>query len=149
MPAGNKRFYEELRDVRAGLCEDDQGSGYRVIVGGKQNTYCSLERNGQVVVENTSYRIPTAGIHNNWLLMTLARHGNVVSVSVWDNEILRYEDPDPLPGGYISLGTHHNGIIIPRISIYAQPGDIPPLRPAPSEQAADARRRDILQWQLP
>ncbi len=148
MPKGNGKHYEELRDLRAGLCGDDQGNGYRFIIGGKDNTYSCIERNGQVVTQNTTYRIPTAGIHNNWLLVTLVKRANVVSVNVWDREILRYEDPEPFEGGYISLGTHHNGIIVPRVSIYALPGEIAPPPPSPGEVEA-SQTGEGLQLQLP
>jgi len=146
MPKGNKKYYEELRDLRAGLCEDDQGNGYRFVIGGRDNTYACIERNGEVVATNTGYRIPTAGIHNNWLLVTLAKDGNVVSVNVWDREILRYEDAEPLDGGYISMGTHHNGILIPRITIYAEPGEIAGPQPPPGEAGQTG---EDLQFQLP
>ena len=149
MPAGEKKFYEQLRDIHAGLCEDGQGGGYRVVVGGNDNTYCCIQRNGQPVAENKSYRIPTSGLHNNWLLLTLVKRGNVVCVLVWDHEILRYEDPEPIEGGYISLGTHHNGIVVPRVSIYAQPDEASATRKSPHPDASPNDAWDSLPWLVP
>ena len=54
-------------------------------------------------------------------MVTLLKRGPVVSVRVWDSEVLRYEDPDPLSGGRIALGTQNNGVIIPRVTIYGCP----------------------------
>lgn len=118
---GQRGFYEELRDLHAGLCEDAQGHGYHVVIGADNGTRTYLERNDQVVATNTSWVVPRSELHNNWLMVTLLKRGPVVSVRVWDSEVLRYEDPDPLSGGRIALGTQNNGVIIPRVTIYGCP----------------------------
>ncbi len=110
--------YEELRDLHFGLCGDGEGGGYHIIVGGDRNEKSAILRNGETVVTNTDYRIPQAERHNNWLLVTLEKIGDTISVRVWDQEIMRFEDPEPLDGGYISFGTEENGITVPRITTY-------------------------------
>ncbi|MCD6360175.1 MAG: DUF1080 domain-containing protein, partial [Armatimonadetes bacterium] len=123
-PDGRKGHYEELRDLLAGLCEDRQGGGYQVIIGADKGTRSVLQRNGQVVATNTSWAVPQHERHNNWLHVTLVKRGGIISVRAWDNEILRWEDPDPLEGGRVSLGTDHNGVIIPRVTIYGRPASL-------------------------
>ena len=118
-PTG-KGHYEELRDLLFGLCEDDAGGGYRVVIGAKDNGYSTLTRDGTVVASNNSWKLPQSERHNNWILVTLRKIGPVVSVKVWGYEILRYEDPEPLEGGRIAIGTDHNGITVPRITIYGR-----------------------------
>jgi len=118
-PTG-KGHYEELRDLLFGLCEDDEGGGYRIVVGGKAGAYSAITRDGKVVASNSTWQLPQSERHNNWILVTLSKIGAVVSVKVWGYEVLRYEDPEPLAGGRIAIGTDRNGITVPRITIYAQ-----------------------------
>lgn len=120
-PDGSRGTYEELRDLHFGLCEDGAGGGYRVVLGGKGNTWSALLRNGQEVATNTTYRVPQAEQHNNWLLVTLVKSGATVSVRVWDQEVLSFTDPEPLEGGFVAMGTEHNGITVPRVTIYGRP----------------------------
>lgn len=112
--------YEELRDLHFGLCGDGEGGGYHIIVGGNRNERSAILRNGETVVTNTDYRIPQAERHNNWLLVTLVKSGGTISVRVWDREIMRYDDPEPLDGGFVSFGTEENGITVPRITTYGR-----------------------------
>lgn len=117
--------YEELRDLHFGICGDDDGGGYHIIIGGNRNERSAILRNGEPVVTNTTYRIPQAERHNNWLLVTIIRTGSTVSVSVWGEEIMRYDDPEPLEGGYVSFGTEENGITVPRITTYGRSAAAP------------------------
>ena len=32
--------------------------------------------------------------------------------------VIRYDDPDPLPGGYVGLWTRNSGVLVPRVTIY-------------------------------
>ncbi len=127
-PTG-KGHYEELRDLLFGLCESEDGGGYRIIVGGKSGTYSTITRDGQVVASNRTWALQQSERHNNWILVTLSKIGPVVSVKVWGYEVLRYEDPKPLEGGRIAIGTNRNGITIPRITIYGQETMGGPERP--------------------
>lgn len=119
-PDGSRGTYEELRDLHFGLCEDGAGGGYQVVLGGKSNTWSALLRNGQEVATNTTYRVPQAEQHNNWLLVTLVKSGATISVRVWDQEVLSFTDPEPLEGGFVAMGTEHNGITVPRVTIYGR-----------------------------
>lgn len=119
-PGGQRGTYEELRDLHFGLCEDGKGGGYQVVLGGKGNTWSALMRDGEPVA-TSSYRVPQAEQHNNWLLVTLVKSGATISVRVWDREVLSFTDPDPLPGGFLAMGTEHNGITVPRVTIYGRP----------------------------
>lgn len=121
MPNPNgKGHYEELRDLHFGLCGDAGGGGYRVILGGENNTRTVLLRNGVQVAEAAGYTVPQAERHNNWLLVRLVKSGPTLSVRVWDSEVLSYTDPEPLEAGSFFMGTERNGIIIPRVTVYAR-----------------------------
>jgi hypothetical protein len=108
-------------DLHFGLCGDGDGGGYHIIIGGNNNQRSAILRNGERVVTNDSYRISQAERHNNWLFVTLVKSGATISVRVWDQEIMRYEDPEPLSGGFVSFGTEQNGITVPRITTYGRP----------------------------
>ncbi len=116
-----KGHYEELRDLHFGICEDDAGGGYHVVLGAKNNTWSAIMRNGETVVESTTYRIPSAELHNNWLLVSLVKTGPTISVRLWDREVFSYTDPDPIDSGRVSIGTARNGITVPRITVYGEP----------------------------
>ncbi len=118
-PSG-RGHYEELRDLHFGMCGDGEGHGYRVILGGDNNVRSQILRNNQPVVSTTSYQIPQSERHNNWLLVTLLKSGPTISVRVWDREVLSYTDDEPIEGGFVSFGTSHNGIIVPRITVYGR-----------------------------
>jgi hypothetical protein len=120
-----KGHYEELRDLHFGLCGDGRDGGYHVILGGDDGSGAKLLRNGKTVATNAKYAIPQSERHNNWLLVTLVKRGAELSVRVWDRDVLRYEDPDPLGGGYVAFGTEENGIIVPRITTWGRPGEEP------------------------
>ncbi len=115
-PGGNG-YYEELRDLHFGLCQDGAGGGYEIVLGGKENTWSALLRNGEPVV-TSDYQIPQTERHNNWLLITLDKRGPTISVRVWGEEVFEYTDEQPIAGGRISVGTEHNGITVPRVTVY-------------------------------
>jgi len=73
------------------------------------------------VATSESYRIPQAELHNNWLLVTLAKSGPTVTVYMWDREVLSFTDPEPIKEGRVSIGTEKNGITVPRITVYGRP----------------------------
>ncbi len=120
-PEGNG-YYEELRDLHFGLCEDGAGGGYHIVLGGEDNTRSKLLRNGETVV-TSSYQIPQAERHNNWLLVTLDKRGATITVSVWGEEVFNFTDEEPIAGGRISVGTEHNGITVPRVTVYGVVAD--------------------------
>jgi len=122
MPNPNGRGnYEELRDLHFGLCEDGAGGGYQIVLGAQNNTLSAILRDGQRVVTTTGYRVPQAERHNNWLLVTLVKHGPTISVRVWGHEVLSFTDEQPIDGGFVSVGTEHNGVVFPRVTIYGTP----------------------------
>lgn len=118
-PSG-EGHYEELRDLHFGLCGDGEGAGYRVILGDDNGSGAKLLRNGETVAENAGYAIPQAERHNNWLLVRLEKKGAKLTVYVWDSEVLSYTDETPLATGSVAVGTEHNGITVPRVTVYGR-----------------------------
>ena len=130
------RMTEKLTDVHFGCCADEQraDSGYHFVVGADDNKRTVLLRNGQEVASNP-YRIAQGLIHNDWLRLTIKRRGPEVALWVWDTPILSWNDPQPLPGGRVAIGTMRNGVVVPRVSIYGEQVQraVSSARPATSE----------------
>jgi hypothetical protein len=121
-----KGHYEELRDLHFGLCEDGEGNGYHVVLGGEDSgnwrgVGARIMRNGETVASDPDYRVPQRERHNNWLLIRLVRRGSELKVLLWDREVISYTDEEPLESGSVMVGTENNGITVPRITVYARP----------------------------
>jgi hypothetical protein len=117
-PVGNS-YTERLADIHL-VCSAANGtadSGYHFVLGGNNNTWSGLLRQGRKVVDSP-YRIPQTAIHNDWLRLTLRRRGPTLTLWAWETQIMTWQDPDPLPGGAIRLGTEKNGVLIPRVTIF-------------------------------
>jgi hypothetical protein len=112
---------EAMRDIIVGLCgSDDPGKGYRFTVEGRAGgTY--LTKDGQVVARAEGFVLSQAAIHFDWTSFAARKEGSKLSLKWWGRTILEYEDPTPLDAGYVWLGTFHNGISIPRVTIYGRP----------------------------
>ncbi len=115
LPAG-----EAMRDIIVGLCgSDDPGKGYRFTIESHSGgTF--LTKDGKEVARAENFALSQAAIHFDWTCFTAKKEGNRVSLKWWGRTILEYEDPAPLEGGYVWLGTYNNGISIPRVTIYGR-----------------------------
>lgn len=118
---GEQRKQEVLRDIRMALCATpgDLSSGYRFTLGGRNNTWTAIERNGEVVAE-MQWAVPQGGLHNDWTLVSAVKRGSVVVLEWEGHEILRYEDPEPIAGGHVAMGTFDNGLMIPKVTIHGK-----------------------------
>jgi len=115
------------RDLNLVICGDRQNarSGYSFIVGGDGGVTTQLLRNGEVVAEAPDIRVPAGyNVHHCWFRVRMSRVGNVVSCDFERRPVLRYEDPDPLPGGYVGLWTRNSGILVPHVTVWGseEPG---------------------------
>ena len=81
------------------------------------NTWTALRRNG-VQVTSSTFRLSQAGMHNDWLKITLRRRGGHLECWAWNTLVLAYDDPQPLTSGRLSIGTYQNGILVPRVTIF-------------------------------
>ena len=140
---------EKLADVHFGCCAKEQraDSGYQFIVGAEDNKRTVLLREGQEVA-SCPYQVAQALIHNDWLRLTIHRRGPEVQLWVWDTLLLKYTDPQPLPGGRIALGTMRNGIVVPRVTIYGQQAEVTPAvaTAAPTNTPAPRRARSLIMF---
>ena len=129
MPRGDGKHYEDLRDVHVGICGGPNGSkdGYLFKVGGDRNQYTSLERKGKQV-KQIPFKIPAIAMHNDWLQLGIRKRGATVQLLHWGHVLMEYTDPNPLNEGSIVLGTDHNGIIIPRVTVHGRVIN-PPIAP--------------------
>ncbi len=128
LPSGGG-YTETLTDVHFGCCApaSDPAGGYHFVLGGQGNTWTGLLRNGQEVA-TCDYKIPQTGIHNDWTRLTIRKRGARIALWVWDTLVLEWEDPEPLTSGAVTVGTFNNGILVPRVSIFAKrkPCETPP-----------------------
>ena len=116
-PAGRK---EALQDLRLGICGQPGylNAGYFFLIGAKGGAYTALQRDGLIVAEAPDFVIPQGSVHNDWLRLSVRKRGGEVSLLCQGQPVLTYSDPDPLPGGMVSLGTYDNGVMVPRVSVY-------------------------------
>ena len=109
------------RDLNATLCGDQSSprSGYSFILGGDGGVKTQLLRNGVVVAENAQIRVPGGyGVHHEWFHMRVSRLGGRIEMDFEGQPVFRYDDPQPLPGGYVGLWSRDSGILVPRVTIY-------------------------------
>jgi len=118
-PGGDET--QRCRDLNLVLCGDrqDPRSGYSFTLGGDGGVRTQLLRNGQVVAEAPDMRVPAGyNVHHCWFRVRMSRLGNVVACDFERRPVFRWEDPDPLPGGYVGLWTQNSGLLIPRVTIW-------------------------------
>lgn len=118
-PGGSET--QRCRDLNTVLCGDrsDPRSGYSFILGGDGGVKTQLLRNGEVVAENAEVRVPSGyNVHHRWFRVRAARIGHRIELDFEGRPVLRYEDAEPLGGGYVGLWTRNSGILIPRVTIY-------------------------------
>ncbi|MBM4035175.1 MAG: PDZ domain-containing protein, partial [Planctomycetes bacterium] len=138
--------YENMRDIGVSLCADNQdlASGYAVIVGAYQNERTILYRRGKQVASTSNPRalLPSTrwygrdelhSQHRGWVHVRLAKHANTIRVHLWDNLVLTYEDPNPLPGGHAAVWSVDNGVMVAKARLAADrlSAPKPVLRSAP------------------
>lgn len=121
MPTGDGKHYEQLRDIHIGICGGPSGAadGYLIKVGGNRNRFTSIERKG-TEVKRSNFTLPQLAIHNDWTQLGVRKRGAAVQLLYWGHVVVEYTDPEPLDSGRISLGTDHNGILIPRLTVYGR-----------------------------
>ncbi len=109
------------RDLNAVLCGDksDPRSGYSFILGGDGRVKTQLLRHGAVVAEAPEVRVPAGyGVHHEWFRVRVAKVGSRIEMDFDGRPVFRYEDPEPLPGGYVGIWSRRNGIMVPRVTVY-------------------------------
>jgi len=118
-PSGRK---EILQDIRLGICGRPGflNSGYFFLIGAKGGAWTALQRNGLVVAETTNFAIPQSSLHNDWFRFGVRKQGAKVTLLFEGQPVLSYTDPEPLPGGRVSMGTYDNGIMVPRVTVYGE-----------------------------
>lgn len=116
-PSGRK---EVLQELRLGVCGRPGylNGGYFFLIGARGGKWTALQRDGLIVAERPDFQLPQASVHNDWLKLGVVKRGGEVSLLCHGQPVLSYTDPDPLPGGTVSIGTYDNGIMVPRVTVY-------------------------------
>jgi len=112
---------QRCRDLNTVLCGDrsDPRSGYNFILGGDGGVKTQLLKHGQVVAENPDVRVPAGyNVHHRWFRIRAARIGSRLELDFEGRPVFRYEDAEPLEGGYVGLWTRNSGILVPRVTVY-------------------------------
>jgi len=125
--------YENMRDVGLTICGDGRNvaSGYAAIVGAQRNTLTALYRNGRLVAStrqadallpkdaNRGEQGEIDSQHHGWNHVKLAKEGRRVRLFLWNQAVLDYEDPEPLPGGHAAVWTVDSGLLLAKVRLAA------------------------------
>jgi hypothetical protein len=118
--------YQYAGDINATVCADGRNltSGYSFLFGGMKNRGTQIFRKGQLVAESP-FRIPAGqNIHRRWFYVKIRKQGRLVSLSVDNQPVVEYTDPDPLVGEQLALWTYNNGIMVTRVRISSESGRV-------------------------
>ncbi len=132
--------YAFARDINVTICSDgsDLTKGYTFMFGGQGNTGSMITRNGVEVKRSAkTVTIPTdMNFHHHWFAIKIEKHGSRVSYRVdryfadeknEKGEIvgeLVFDDPQPLTGDRIALWTYDHGIMVSRIRVSGENGEV-------------------------
>jgi len=116
--------YYVKRDLGVGICTNgvSLASGYVLIYGDKDNSCTTLLRNG-IPVAKSNAKIKTvrgATLHNYWWHGIIRKHGNLITVEIDNEVIIRYQDPRPINSGHLAFWTFRNAFSLAKISINAE-----------------------------
>ena len=113
---------ESLSDIVCGMCgSEDPKKGYRFVIQSSSTGGTYLMKDNVIVAKADGYQLSQVAIHNDWTHFVAQKQGNVLSLYWWGRKVMEYNDPAPLTGGYVWLGTINNGLVFPRITIFGHP----------------------------
>ena len=136
-----RRYREDLSDIHIRLCAEpgDEAAGYTFVVAGQGRPGAILKKNGHLVAEAPGFVVPQASIHNDWVDFSVEKSGDLLGLYCFGQPVLEYRDPAPLAGGYVTIGTYHNAILIPRVTIHGR-AEAEPNRAVAGPVLISARR---------
>ena len=124
------RPMERSADIGLTICGDGKSlfSGYTFLVGGDENSWTRLYRDGQRVAGTSekvfllpefSRRRPGGDtLHRQWINLRLRKKGDAIKCYYQNRLALQFEDPAPLTSGRIAVWAVNNGILIGRARIF-------------------------------
>ena len=137
MDAVPENYVLRYRDMNATICGDGErlDSGYSFIICGWHNTRTVILRGDRVVAETTQYQMPPQRTgHRQWFYVHVEKRGNRLSLSVDNQPLLTFVDPDPLPGQRVALWTQNNGMMVARAEFSYEREEDAPWVVRPAEQ---------------
>ena len=101
-------YHYPYHDITLALCADgrDLRSGYAVEIGANRGTCTRMRRRGKVVFETYGFDI-VMGDHCNTprqVEVYLRKAGSRLTLVLNGQTLVQFEDPDPLPAGWLGLG---------------------------------------------
>ncbi len=149
-------WYQRAGDLNITIMnqESSAGSGYSIVTTGwdpnESQLWSYLYRNGELIDRSDKYLAPRRRqgndrakmhaleatgrpIHGAWYYLKVRRIGNIVEYSFDNDQVFRYEDPDPIPAGSLGLWTYRASMMIARVRVTAEKIEPRPIvfRPAP------------------
>ncbi|MBI2194669.1 MAG: hypothetical protein HYU36_22040 [Planctomycetes bacterium] len=111
--------YEYARDINVTIGGDgnDLTSGYSFLFGGYENRRTCILRRDKIVAQSPETIPIQSNIHRRWFHIKVARRGNSLLYWIDDRQMLKFEDPDPLPGDQVALWTWDNGIMVAQVRV--------------------------------
>jgi len=96
----------------------DPMSGYALVFGGHDNSRTMLLRKGKVIHQRAdklfSRQESHHAVHWSWWNFHVRKYGNRIRVTLNDDLLFDFTDPEPLEGGHIGFWTVRNGFILAR-----------------------------------
>jgi len=134
--------YLYSRDINVTICSDgaDLNNGYTFMWGGHNNSGSMILRNG-VEVRRHGARIPTdMNYHRYWFSFKVEKQGGRLTFRVdrffasdSKQAELVYEDPQPLQGDRVAIWTYDHAIMLSRVRISGDGGNVCEHPDLPSE----------------
>lgn len=129
----NHSWYNR-HDLNFSFCMNgrDPMSGYSIVFGGDDNRETRLLRKGRVVARTDQARFlfPTDpghhAVHWLWWDFQVRRYGGRIRVTLNDETIFDYDDPQPIEGGHVAYWSVRNGFTLSRVISVAERIDSKP-----------------------
>ncbi len=128
--------YEMLGNYCFTVCGDgaDISDGYTFFIGGGMNEWIGVSRGDDILkrnhrdgryysflpVDNRLEFLSNDVVHQRWYHVKIEREGNTLSFWFEGKKYYSFTDPDPLPGGHITLWTYRNGMMLSRVRVAAE-----------------------------
>lgn len=142
--------YHYTRDINVTIGSDgaDLNKGYTFMWGGYNNSRSVILRDG-VEVKGHRARIPTTmDYHRHWYSYRIEKQGGKLTFRVdrfFSDEGSKqaemvYQDTQPLQGGHVAIWTYDNAIMLSRVRISGDGGDVmddPDWQPGPLKTPYD------------
>jgi hypothetical protein len=115
-----RRYIRRDLNFAFSCADEDLQSGYCLMLGGFDNSGTQLLRKGKLVHTSKDFAFPkfdgrhVTDLHWRWFNLEVSRRGGTITALLDGNKILKWTDPEPLPGGHVAAWVLGGGMILGR-----------------------------------